>query len=82
VRIGAFAYFQPSLVFYCRREVTSLQTEEEALKFLKGPHTSYLFLPARRWDDLEEKAGGSVRLLGRHYDLYDRCDVVVVEARH
>jgi 4-amino-4-deoxy-L-arabinose transferase-like glycosyltransferase len=82
VRIGAFGYFQPSLVFYCRREVTNLLSDDEALQFLKGPHTSYLFLPARRWKDLAEKAGDSVHLLGRHYDLYDRCDVVVVEAKH
>jgi 4-amino-4-deoxy-L-arabinose transferase-like glycosyltransferase len=82
VRIGAFGYFQPSLVFYCRREVSNLITEEEAIQFLRGPHTSYLFLPARRWVELQEKVGDSVRLLGRHYDLYDRCDVVVVEARH
>jgi 4-amino-4-deoxy-L-arabinose transferase-like glycosyltransferase len=82
VRVATFGYFQPSLVFYTRREVLPLHSEAQALEFLKGPHTKYLFLPADAWEVMAPKAGDDVRLLGRHYDLYDRRDVVVVEARH
>ena len=82
VRLAAFHYFQPSLVFYCRREVMCLDSVGEALLFLKGPHTSYLFVPAADWERMAAKAGDSVHLLGRRYDLYDRCDVVVVESKH
>jgi 4-amino-4-deoxy-L-arabinose transferase-like glycosyltransferase len=84
VRIGTFCYFQPSLVFYCRRQVTQLFLEEEALSLLEGPHTAYLFVPAAVWGKLKTRVGNSVQLqvLGKHRDLYDRCDIVVIEARH
>jgi hypothetical protein len=78
VRIGCFHYYQPSLVFYCRREVTRLANEKEALDFLKKPLPVYLFVPAAVWQRLESKVQGPHRLLGRNVDLYRRFDVVVV----
>jgi 4-amino-4-deoxy-L-arabinose transferase-like glycosyltransferase len=78
VRVGAYAWFRPSVVFYCRREVVELEHEQEALAFLEGPLPSYLFLPAQAWEGLEAKTGGQCRLVARHHDLYGGCDVVVV----
>jgi 4-amino-4-deoxy-L-arabinose transferase-like glycosyltransferase len=78
VRVAAYAYFQPSLVFYCQREVFRLSEEKEALEFLAGPLPSYLFLPARYWEGLRKKVTGPHRVLARRHDLYDGCDVVVV----
>lgn len=76
VRIGAYEYFQPSLVFYCRREVSRLTDEAAALQMLEGPLPAYLFVPVSVWEDLRPKTRG--RELARHHDLYDGRDIVLV----
>jgi 4-amino-4-deoxy-L-arabinose transferase-like glycosyltransferase len=81
VRVGCFDYYQPSLVFYCEREVNRLSTEKEATEFLGCPIPVYLFLTASAWDTLQPKVGSTCRALARHYDLYSNCDVVVVTNR-
>jgi 4-amino-4-deoxy-L-arabinose transferase-like glycosyltransferase len=81
IRIGAYRYFQPSLVFYCRREVECLSTDEAALEFLRQPLPVFLFVPRDVWASLKAKAGAPVKLLARHEDLYRRCEVVVVTNR-
>src|SRR5438552_3929697 len=45
VRVACYQYFQPSLVFYCGREVQILPSEREALEFLRCPLPVFLFLP-------------------------------------
>jgi 4-amino-4-deoxy-L-arabinose transferase-like glycosyltransferase len=77
VRVGAYGYFQPSLVFYCQREVARFEEERDAIQFLRGPLPAYLFLPADVWVGLRGRVAGA-RLVARHYDLYDGRDVVVV----
>jgi 4-amino-4-deoxy-L-arabinose transferase-like glycosyltransferase len=81
VRVAALDYFQPSLVFYCRREVEQLATDRQALDFLRGPLPAYLFCPAAVWDRLSVQVRGPVTLLARHRDLYRNFDVVVVTNR-
>jgi hypothetical protein len=76
VRIGAYEYFQPSLVFYCRRQVTRLDSEYSARTLLEGPLPAYVFVPASVWVDLCRKT--SAREVARHYDLYDGRDIVVI----
>jgi 4-amino-4-deoxy-L-arabinose transferase-like glycosyltransferase len=78
VRVGCYQYFQPSLVFYAQREVHRLDSEEKTLEFLRSPLPVYLFLPAMVWESLQSKAPVPYHLLARHYDLYRRCEVVVV----
>lgn len=78
VRVAAFAYYQPSLIFYCRREVACLNSQQEAVDFLRGPLPSYLFLPAAELPALEAKARRRFRPLTQRHDMYDDCDVVVV----
>jgi 4-amino-4-deoxy-L-arabinose transferase-like glycosyltransferase len=78
VRVGCYQYFQPSLVFYCRREVHQLFSDDKALEFLRCPLPAYLFVPAEVWANLEKRAAFPTYLLGRHYDLYRHCEVVVV----
>jgi hypothetical protein len=78
VRVGAYAYFQPSLVFYCQREVLLLDTEQQVLDFLRTPLPCYLFVEAERWAALEPRVPGPHRVVGRRHDLYDGRDVVVV----
>ena len=80
VRIASYDWFQPSLVFYCQRQVKAfdVKEQEDAVRFLNGPLPSYLFLPADRWDALRQRADESCQVLGRHRDMYTGCEVVVV----
>jgi 4-amino-4-deoxy-L-arabinose transferase-like glycosyltransferase len=81
VRVGVYQYFQPSLVFYCRREVQKLKNDEDMLEFLNCPLPVYLFLPAAVWERLHPRVTGPCHLLGRRRDLYRNCEVVVVTNR-
>jgi 4-amino-4-deoxy-L-arabinose transferase-like glycosyltransferase len=76
VRIGAYEYFRPSLVFYCRREVIRLDDEASARQFLESPLPAFLFVSAAVWDELRGRAPG--RELTRHHDLYAGRDVVLI----
>jgi 4-amino-4-deoxy-L-arabinose transferase-like glycosyltransferase len=80
VRIASYDWFQPSLVFYCQRQVRTFEAVErdKALQFLDGPLPSYLFLPARRWEELRLRAGAQCYELARHRDLYTGHEIVVV----
>jgi 4-amino-4-deoxy-L-arabinose transferase-like glycosyltransferase len=78
IRIGAFGYFQPSLVFYCRREVRQLESEWELFALLGGPLPAYAFLPERLWEELRGRMPPAWRPIARHHDLYDGCDVVLL----
>jgi 4-amino-4-deoxy-L-arabinose transferase-like glycosyltransferase len=81
IRVGCFQYFQPSLVFYCRREVQRFDNDEQVLEFLSCPLPVYLFMPASVWKRVEARVREPHHLLARHYDLYRHCDVVVVTNR-
>jgi 4-amino-4-deoxy-L-arabinose transferase-like glycosyltransferase len=76
VRIASYEYFQPSLVFYCRREVSRLPDEAAARQLLQGPLPAFLFVPSSIWDDLRTRI--PARELARHHDLYDGRDIVLV----
>lgn len=78
IRIGCYRYFQPSLVFYNRREVQTLDTKFHVEDFLGSPLPVYLFVPEAIWQNLPIKGRDSTRVLARHYDLYRSCFVLVV----
>jgi 4-amino-4-deoxy-L-arabinose transferase-like glycosyltransferase len=78
VRLGAYGWFQPSLVFYCRREVRRLDNLFQMVDLLQGPLPAYVFLRAADWDAYRFFFHSSCRLVARHHDLYDGGDVVVV----
>lgn len=78
IRIAAYQYFQPSLVFYCHREVRRLEKEDEAVEFLRCPLRVYLFVPVAAWERLSAKVLGPTRIVGQQRDLYRNCDVVLV----
>lgn len=77
VRTASFCYFQPSLVFYCGREVTELPSEQAALDFLRGPFPSYLFCPADVAQALLVQMP-QLSVLSRRRDFYKGWDVVVL----
>jgi 4-amino-4-deoxy-L-arabinose transferase-like glycosyltransferase len=79
IRIAYLGYFQPSLVFYCRREVAEVYSPEQALELLRGPLPAYVFCPAEVGERLA--GSGTYRMTGRHRDLYRGIDVVAVSNR-
>jgi hypothetical protein len=82
VRIGCYqGCFEPSLVFYARRDVLILNSDLAAAELLRYPVETYLFLPAAQWERLRPLVTTPCRLVGRHRDLYRKCDVVVVTNR-
>lgn len=81
VRIGAYRYFQPSLVFYAGREVLLLPNERKLREFLHTPLPVYVVVPATEWETLAPTLETSYRLVERRRDFYRNCDVVVVTNR-
>lgn len=81
VQVACFQWYQPSLVFYCRRVVVQLTDQAETLEFLRCPLPVYLFVPAQAWESLAGRIDVPCRLLARHWDFYRRCEVVVVTNR-
>jgi 4-amino-4-deoxy-L-arabinose transferase-like glycosyltransferase len=82
IRVACYQYFQPSLVFYCRRQVDQLDDCAQVVDFLCLPLPAYLVVPAPVWEnELRGKVPGPCRLVGRQRDFYRRCDVVVVTNR-
>jgi 4-amino-4-deoxy-L-arabinose transferase-like glycosyltransferase len=81
LQIGCYDWFEPSLVFYCQREVLYLNDEQKTLDFLQCPLPVYLFLPGTAWTNLAAKTNVPCRLLSRHWDFLKQCEVVVVTNR-
>lgn len=82
VRVGCYDYFQPSLVFYCGREVKHLVNGPDVADFLRSPLQVYVFVPASTWENnVRFRVGGPYHLLARRRDVYRNCDVVVVTNR-
>lgn len=81
IRIGSYAYTQPSLVFYCARDVSFFTSEEQTRQFLQTPLQVFLVTPAPTWDRLTGRVKGDAQLLGRFRDMYLNCDIVVVSNR-
>ncbi len=78
LRVGAFDYFQPSLVFYCQREVSCPQNLLYACELLRTPLPVYLFVSQEGWDQLRAFAPPSYRLVARHRDLYNGREILLV----
>jgi hypothetical protein len=79
IRLAAFDWFQPSMVFYSGREVTKLPTPAKAVDFLAAPTPAYLFIPESTWQAWID--GGAVpryRIAARSFDFYRNCSVVAV----
>lgn len=78
VRVGAIDYFQPSLVFYCQREVYRPENDIFALVFLRLPLPVYLFVPAEKWEQLKPFVPVPYRLVARHGDLYTGREILLL----
>jgi 4-amino-4-deoxy-L-arabinose transferase-like glycosyltransferase len=78
VRIGAIGYFQPSLVFYCQREVRCAEEPVRIINLLYTPLPMYLFVNKEVWRQLRPIAPASYRLVARHGDLYNGHEVLLL----
>jgi 4-amino-4-deoxy-L-arabinose transferase-like glycosyltransferase len=78
VRVGALDYFQPSLVFYCQRQVRCPENRAHAIEFLHTPLPVYVFVSAEMWQQLRVFAPASYRLIARHRDLYTGREVLLM----
>ena len=78
IRVGSYQYFQPSLVFYCGREVQVLWNENEVQEFLRSPLQVFLFVPEKIWAQLQPRAPKTIRLLAKRPDMYRGCTVLAV----
>jgi hypothetical protein len=78
LRLAHFDWFEPSLVFYARREVAEMKSPELAASFLAIPTPGYLFIPAKTWELVEAKVTVPTRIVARHHDFYRNCEILVV----
>jgi hypothetical protein len=76
--VGSLGWFQPSLVFYARRDVQKLRDLEEAKAFLAQSRPAYLFVPAKLWEQIAPQISTPHTEVARRFDFYRRTDVVVV----
>lgn len=81
IRVGVLDYGQPSLVFYCRREVIPMASPAAAVEFLRSPLQVFLVLPEPHWRALSDKVQGMPVVLGRRRDLYKGCDILLIANR-
>jgi hypothetical protein len=82
IRLASYQYTQPSLVFYNQREVQLLLTQDDVVRFLRSPLPAYLFVPEPAWNDMiKQNPGLPGQLCARKWDLYKRCDILVVSNR-
>jgi 4-amino-4-deoxy-L-arabinose transferase-like glycosyltransferase len=78
IRLAHHDWFQPSIVFYARREVTEVFGPEAVAEFLAVPTPGYLFVPANTWAQLEQRVKVPVRVAARQYDFYRNKEILVV----
>jgi 4-amino-4-deoxy-L-arabinose transferase-like glycosyltransferase len=79
IRAASYDWFQPSVVFYARREVEKLPGPEAAARFLAVPTPGYLFVPEPTWSRwVADKVTVPHRVAARRYDFYRNCEVLVV----
>jgi 4-amino-4-deoxy-L-arabinose transferase-like glycosyltransferase len=81
LRLGAFNCFEPSLVFYCHREVIDLDSEEAVLAFLRFPTQVCVVMSTEDWTRMQKQAGQECHALGQARDLYSNQQLVVVTNR-
>jgi 4-amino-4-deoxy-L-arabinose transferase-like glycosyltransferase len=81
LRLGAFNCFEPSLVFYCQREVIDIDSEEAALQFLRFQTQVCVVMSTQDWMRLQKRAGQECHVLGQARDLYSSQRLVVVTNR-
>ncbi len=80
IRLVSLYWFQPSVVFYSRREVERLNNWPEAADCLAMHHPVYLFVPEPVWNKVQKDNPNATvyRTVARQFDFLKNCDILVV----
>jgi len=80
IRLLALQWFQPSVVFYSRREVERIQNWDQASPALAMNHPVYMFVPEPVWAKIQEEQpqARGYRTIAQKYDFLRNCDILVV----
>jgi 4-amino-4-deoxy-L-arabinose transferase-like glycosyltransferase len=80
IRLVSLYWFQPSVVFYSRREVERLKDWPEAATCLAMHHPVYLFVPEPVWNKVRQEYPNATayRTVARQFDFLKNCDILVV----
>jgi hypothetical protein len=76
--IATHDWFQPSITFYCKRQINTLISEEEVKHFLEQPIPAYVFMPEKKWDAIALKHPLRAKKIGQATDFYRNCNVVLL----
>jgi len=76
--IATHDWFQPSITFYCKRQINTLTSEEEVKQFLEQPIPAYVFMPEKKWDALKLNPSFKAKKIGQATDFYRNCNVVLL----
>ena len=76
--IATHDWFQPSITFYCKRQINTLISEEEVKQFLEQPIPAYIFMPEKKWDAIALKHPLRAKKIGQATDFYRNCNVVLL----
>jgi hypothetical protein len=79
VRLAAYDWFQPSVVFYSQRHVEKLPSVEKAAEFLAVPTPGYLFVEEPTWNDwIANQVTVPHHVAAKHFDFYRNKHVLVI----
>jgi len=79
IRLVSIAWFEPSIVFYTRREVEKIDGWEQLADIMRTKQQVYLLVPDRYWNEMQvhpEKFDH--RIVAQQYDYHKNCNVLVV----
>jgi 4-amino-4-deoxy-L-arabinose transferase-like glycosyltransferase len=79
IRVAAFRWLLPSVVFYSGREVKIVPSAEGAAAFLEIPTPGYLFVSEPIWTNYVTRwLKVPFTIVARHYDFLEKCDILVI----
>ena len=82
VQIGCHpSYYRPGVVFYNRREVQRLMTDQQAIDLLRSPLQAYLLIAAPDWARIAPGMDTPFRVAGRHRDVTAGKEILLITNR-
>jgi hypothetical protein len=82
VQIGCHpSFYRPGVVFYSRREVQRLMTDQQALDLLRSPLQAYLLIAAPDWQRLAPQMDTNYRIVERQRDVTAGKEILLITNR-
>lgn len=79
LRLGAFEWLLPSVVYYSNRKVEVLPSKEKVAEFLAIPTPAYLFISESTWNkSVAAQVTTPHRIVARHYDFLEKGNILVI----